>query len=100
MSELTMAVDRSKDPYQLSDKVIPHLETIFEVPVSPDKSEWYGQVMMVGDEVCVQLVRRWTGARRWTGRALPLSWRLCWPLYMDLQPSCRYVPPSCRHIAI
>lgn len=39
LSELIVAIGRSQDPYQLSEKVVPHLETIFKVPVSPDKSE-------------------------------------------------------------
>ncbi len=34
-----MAIGRSQDPYQLSEKVIPHLEVIFKVPISTDKSE-------------------------------------------------------------
>ena len=39
LSELIVAVGRSQDPYQLSEKVVPHLETIFKVPVAPDKSK-------------------------------------------------------------
>lgn len=35
-----MAIGRSQDPYQLSEKVIPHLEVIFKVPVTAEKSEW------------------------------------------------------------
>lgn len=39
LSELIVAVGRSQDPYQLSEKVVPHLEAIFKVPIALDKSK-------------------------------------------------------------
>lgn len=39
LSELIVAIGRSQDPYQLSEKVIPHLEVIFKVPITAEKSE-------------------------------------------------------------
>lgn len=39
LSELIVAIGRSQDPYQLSEKVIPHLEVIFKVPINSEKSK-------------------------------------------------------------
>ncbi len=40
LNELIVAIGRSQDPYQLSENIVPHLETIFKVQVNPpDKSE-------------------------------------------------------------
>ena len=39
LSELIVAIGRSQDPYQLSEKVVPHLEVIFKAPrIQPDRS--------------------------------------------------------------
>ena len=37
LSDLIISIGRSQDPYQLSEKVLPHLETILKVQV--DKGE-------------------------------------------------------------
>lgn len=39
LSELIVAINRSQDPYKLSDKIVPHLETILKIDVNIDKSE-------------------------------------------------------------
>ena len=41
LNELIVAIGRSQDPYQLSEKVVPHLEAILKVRVNPDKSRTY-----------------------------------------------------------
>ncbi len=45
LSELIVAIGRSQDPYQLSEKVVPHLETIFKVPIGPDKSKFFFELL-------------------------------------------------------
>lgn len=39
LSELIVAINRSQDPYKLSDKIIPHLEILLKVDVNIDKSK-------------------------------------------------------------
>lgn len=52
-----MAIGRSQDPYQLSEKVVPHLEVIFKAPISTEKSEFRDCVdskhLMIIIVVCV-----------------------------------------------
>lgn len=39
LSELIVAINRSQDPYKLSDKLIPHLEVLLKVDVNIDKGK-------------------------------------------------------------
>ena len=44
LSELIVAINRSQDPYKLSDKLIPHLEVLLKVDVNIDKGESLGVI--------------------------------------------------------
>ena len=46
LSELIVAINRSQDPYKLSDEIIPHLETLLKVDVNIDKGELAGRTLV------------------------------------------------------
>ena len=39
LNELIVAIGRSQDPYNLSEKLIPHLEVLLKIDINIDKSE-------------------------------------------------------------
>ena len=39
LNELIVAISRSQDPYNLSEKLIPHLEVLLKIDINIDKSE-------------------------------------------------------------
>ena len=43
-----MAIGRSQDPWDLSEKIIPHLEVLLKVDINVDKSECFGGARTVG----------------------------------------------------
>ncbi len=49
LSELIVAIGRSQDPYQLSEKVLPHLETILRLQV--DKGLFDSVGLLLGFQV-------------------------------------------------
>lgn len=39
LSELIIAIGRSQDPYDLSERIVPHLELLLKIDINIDKSE-------------------------------------------------------------
>ena len=55
LSELIVAINRSQDPYKLSDKLIPHLEVLLKFDVNIDKSKSTLKAMHVVEPHCLVL---------------------------------------------
>ena len=47
LSELIVAVGRSQDPYNLSEKLIPHLDALLKINVGVEKSTEKGGTLFI-----------------------------------------------------